>query len=608
MNTMLIWRGHKTLISSQLLITCFLTAIMSGILGVVVSATDKANDLKKSDITSVELVQRVNILDGIAVYSILVFTITAVVSLMMTAAIIQFIIANTSPTIRSLRIYGVPQTTIRFSFSAISTLCSLAAFISSVFLSPLVVAVYKFTLSMTGLDANDIGYGPNVPITLWVSLCMGAFSLSVAFWSSKNVSALEKPKKSHICISHTFRFAVRLGLFIMSIAGLLAILKTPTTIENVNEITFGAMFTALIATWCASPLIIAICGRLIKRFSARGLYTGGLIYFESRKLSGLSLIASLLLGVAGTSTILTLASSTAGEYLAMNSISADAVTPERVEKTTNDVQISAFDFDKGWLFSDDPLRQAPLILFNPSAFDEMLDPSTIVAGSLANVDKEYVVADAEKHDLGDKISIINGDGIQRNVIVVALSKRSSIFKGALGANAESFTPSGVDNVQHRSYAKASGGLDMVSNSYPENSWKSVENFVSDDLKSAQSAQIFSILSMVGGISIVALFGLLYSAVQFSIAQRKTVFSLRRIGAGPSSHIFIFTALGFVMALSSATVSGLALLAARSRVGELFRSLDIPQSPGLPSGILFGLWILTSTAATIGMISGQQWRK
>lgn len=605
MTPLVIWRGHTSSTTTLTVITVALVSIISGTLSVAISSTEKANELKTQGHLTTDLVQRINTLDGIATYSFLVVAISVVVALLLLAAIIQFTVASASSTIRSLRVYGISRNRVRLGFVGISLFASVLALLFAVILAPGAGAIHRYILSLTGLDVSDVSIHPSYSAILWTTISIAIFASLVSYTSSKRAASLENSSSTQSRWVTRVRLVTRVTVFIGVVIGLVAILRVNPTMENVNEITFGAMFTSLIAAWCVFPLLVNIVGRIIKSFGSVGLAAGGLMAAESRRISGIALISALLLGLGGTSAMLTLASSSAGQYLAMTSVSADAVTNGQIKRTAPDVEVSSFNYDNGWLLKDEEAKQAPVILFNPEVFRNMLKPGTIKAGDLQSVNGTHVAADAQRYKLGDTIPIVNDDGRTLELKVVALSDPESLLGGAIGADSKTFSPSNASKIDYRTYATSDGGLHRISEAFPEADWKTIQQFVDDDLRSAQASQMASVFSMIGGVSLVAFFGLLYSVIGFSVDQRRSAFSLSRMGMGRVPKLSVFAFIGCAVAVSSAILAACGLLAALRRVSDILGSLGVTYPLNVPWGMLITMWALIAVAAVLGMVAGQR---
>lgn len=604
----LMWRGHRAPIIAQVTITLALAALVSGILSLAVGSTDKSNEFKNSAIMSTEIVQRINTLDGVGTYSFLVAAIAVVASLLITASVVQFTVASARSTIHSLRVYGVAQLRVRLVFLAISVISAAVACLGSFILAPVVELAFRMLVSMTGLDVADVPIAASFPVIFWTAFGFAVVSGLVAFRVSKPAASLDASPTVRKTRTHTASVLLRVVIFIAMSCGLIAILRTDVTMDNVNEITFGAMFAGLILVWSLLPVIVSLVGRAIKQAGARGLAAGGMMSSESRRISSIALISSLLLGLGGASAILTLASSSAGKYLAMTSISADAVTDEHVTGGTADVAVSPFDFDSGWMLDNERTSTAPLIVFDSSTFGGMLDRSAVVDGRLSDVVGNNVIATSGRYSVGDIISVVSDAGERRDFEVVALSASESILGGSIGVNAAEYSPSDPDNLSHRSYASSERGIENIATELPDYNWKTISEFVEADLKSGQSAQMFSVFSMIGGVAIIALCGLVYSTVGFSFDQRRADLSLERMGMERRSRRIVFILVGCAIALSSGVLSVCALLAASSRVSAVLGSLGVTYPLDVPWLLLVVIWAVTAVAAVAGMVAGQYRRQ
>lgn len=130
-----------------------------------------------------------------------------------------------------------------------------------------------------------------------------AFSAVVVIRTSGVVTRIgHRVRKKHRNRS-LLQIILRMVGFIAFFVGLVALLRQQPTMNNINEMTFGVMFAALLATWCIVPLIIVAAGHVIRRWGVAGLPVGGLITADAMRLSSIALIASLLLGVGGTSDV-----------------------------------------------------------------------------------------------------------------------------------------------------------------------------------------------------------------------------------------------------------------------------------------------------------------
>lgn len=601
----LLWRGHRSSVSSLVVILVALVACISGIVSVAINSSEKAGWLKTQGAITTEVVKRVNTLDGISVFTTLVASIAIVVALLMLSAITQFTIASSAPTMRSLRTYGVSRFQARSSYLVIISLASMFALVVGVVLSPLAASGQKFILARTGLNVDDVSAGASFSTICYVSAFIWVFVSVVALLSSNQVCSLEPPSANKKRTPTFVRRLARCVLFVAFSVALAAILRVDVNMENINQVTFGALFTSLIALWLAFPWILKGFARILKRAGDVGLALGGLIFRNANRVSAIALISALLLGLGGTSAILTLASSTAGKFLAMNSISADAVSDKEVKSSSADIHLSPLDFDGGWIYKDQDAKQAPVLLFDPSVIAGMLASDTIVDGDLQRVGRDDVVADAKRYKIGDKVEIANDAGASRELRVVALANSNSLLGGSFGADASSFVPSSDSQVSHRTYATASGGYDHVSRALPDGEWQTIPEYVEGDLRSVQESQRASVFAMIGGVAVVAFCGMMYSVVGFSVDLRPVSGSLRRVGMGTRARYLLFVLIGLIIAAGSAVMAGAGLVAALSQVADVFGSLGITYPLDIPWGLLSGIWLVSGVLTLIGMIAGQK---
>lgn len=551
------------------------------------------------------LIQRINVLDGISTYSFLVAAIAVIVALLMQAAITQFMMSSARRTIQSLRIYGVSRLKIAVGFVLIAVACAAVGFVASFALSPAAQWAHRRILAMTGLSVADVEIATSGMVSGVIVTVLLAFSAVVVIRTSGVVTRIgHRVRKKHRNRS-LLQIILRMVGFIAFFVGLVALFRQQPTMNNINEMTFGVMFAALLATWCIVPLIIVAAGHVIRRWGVAGLPVGGLITADAMRLSSIALIASLLLGVGGTSAMLTLTSSSAGKYMALHSISADAITTDAVKRTDSSVVVSSFSYDGGWMYGDKAAEQAPVIRFDPKEFQTMVKPTSIAEGSLAAVEGNKILADGARYRIGDSIVIVDDSGRRRDLEVVALSAPYAIFGGAIGVNATSFPISAEDNVRARAYATAAGGIDEIAAEFPSAQWQTIQQFVDADLKSVQSSQMLSVFSMIGGVSIVAVLGFLYSIVGYSVDRRRVYSSLARLGMSRRSNLLVFGLVGFVVALASGIMTACGLGAAVHQVQKLLESLGVNYPLDVPWGMLVLMWVLITLAAVFGMIAGQR---
>lgn len=597
-----IWQGHKVALIAQFVIATLLLGILSGVTSVAVNAADKSNELKVNSNISTDLIQRINTLDGISTYSFLVLSITIVVALLMQAAIVQFMIADAKKTVGSLRVLGVSALRVVSTFVMFAVMAVILAFFISFLLSPVIQSSQIWLLSRIGLDVSDVGVAALPSISGIIAFVLALFSCLVVLQQARSLTRLGNESTNHRAISKV-RVALQVVAFGVLVFSLVTILSHQTTIENLNGSAFGAMFATILALACIMPILLVLLAKVLQKWGATGLSVGGVISGFSGRISAIALISALLLSVGGTSAMLTLASSSAGKYMAMNSISADALTTEIVETDTPTVDVSPFVSDNGWILNAPSLQQMPVIQFNPDHLAPMLSDATIESGDLQAVADNKVVASATRYEIGDRITLTNDFGETRELEVVALASANSIFGSAVGVNIQQFSASDPENLYARSYAVAPGGIDAIKQALPQYEWQTLEQYVTADLETVQSSQTESIISMIGGISFVAILGFLYSVVGFAVNRRDVNRSLQKLGMQQKTRKLVFGWVGLAIALVAGAFTYFGIRAAMSQVQEVLDSLGVTYPLDVPWVFLFLMWLGTGIVAVLGMILG-----
>lgn len=192
-------------------------------------------------------------------------------------------------------------------------------------------------------------------------------------------------------------------------------------------------------------------------------------------------------------------------------------------------------------------------------------------------------ADESEYAIDDTIRLRDDAGRTAELTVVALTNGNLALRGSVVVDGESFPASSAEKLRHRTYAAAPGGLQQIRETYPEMTWSDNEAYIQADLEAGQSTQISSLLSMFGGITLVAFVALMYSVLTLKRDLRGVPVQLHRLAVGASTRTLVASILGLTIGVGMVVMAALAIVAADRAVSDLLVGIGTPVSLGLPIG-------------------------
>lgn len=615
----LVLTGHRRLLAAHLLSLSLLGAVLGGMLGTLVRARGAAAALRSAPLMTTHLLSRISQLGGLINFTTMVVVIAGVVALMLSGTIASFTVEGFAAASRSLRLLGASRRRVRAGLVAGVLPAAAPALVAAVVLAPLVSAVFRMILTVGGLDTRDLTVSPEPAATAGAWAALVVLDALALWWRGRGLAGIDADAPAPRPSPRTAvrRRACAWGRPLAGAAGgavLVRLLREPMSVNRANAVPLGSALAAVVLLWALSPLLVRAVGALVKRAGAIGLATGGLLVAHRGRVCSLALVGSLLTTLGTTSYLLAAASSTVVQWEAARTLRASAWTASPVPRdeaaaaADAGVLISPFDADSGWVLETEPASTALLRRIDPAAMGAMVVEGQVVAGSLGDVTGTAVAADADGHELGERLLMHDDAGNRIALTVVALVNPLSALAGALVVDDSTFPVADPRAVVHRACALAPGGIDAVRRAAPTAEWMTQEEQLSRITAHEATAKALTVASMVGPVAAVVLLVLVRGAAGLADDLRVQVGRLRRLGMSRAAVAGALVGVGLTTALVMVVVSGLSVLPPLIELRGLLEGfgVDYPLTP--PGGMIAGLWAAGGACAVAGLLRALRERR
>lgn len=617
----LVLTGHRRLLAAHLLALSLLGAVLGGMLGTLVRARGAAAALRSAPLMTTHLLSRISQLGGLINFTTMVVVIAGVVALMLSGTIASFTVEGFAAASRSLRLLGASRRRVRAGLVAGVLPAAAPALVAAVALAPLVSAVFRMILTVGGLDTRDLTVSPEPAATAGAWAALVVLDVLALWWRGRGLAGIDAdapaPRPAPAPRTAVRRRACAWGRPLAGAAGgavLVRLLREPMSVNRANAVPLGSALAAVVLLWALSPLLVRAVGALVKRAGAIGLATGGLLVAHRGRVCSLALVGSLLTTLGTTSYLLAAASSTVVQWEAARTLRASAWTASPVPRDEAaaaagaGVLISPFDADSGWVLEAEPASTALLRRIDPAAMGAMVVEGQVVAGSLGDVTGTAVAADADGHELGERLLMHDDAGNRIALTVVALVNPLSALAGALVVDDSTFPVADPRAVVHRACALAPGGIDAVRRAAPSAEWMTQEEQLSRITAHEATAKALTVASMVGPVAAVVLLVLVRGAAGLADDLRVQVGRLRRLGMSRAAVAGALVGVGLTTALVMVVVSGLSVLPPLIELRGLLEGfgVDYPLTP--PGGMIAGLWAAGGACAVAGLLRALRERR
>lgn len=615
----LVLTGHRRLLAAHLLSLSLLGAVLGGMLGTLVRARGAAAALRSAPLMTTHLLSRISQLGGLINFTTMVVVIAGVVALMLSGTIASFTVEGFAAASRSLRLLGASRRRVRAGLVAGVLPAAAPALVAAVVLAPLVSAVFRMILTVGGLDTRDLTVSPEPAATAGAWAALVVLDALALWWRGRGLAGIDADAPAPRPSPRTAvrRRACAWGRPLAGAAGgavLVRLLREPMSVNRANAVPLGSALAAVVLLWALSPLLVRAVGALVKRAGAIGLATGGLLVAHRGRVCSLALVGSLLTTLGTTSYLLAAASSTVVQWEAARTLRASAWTASPVPRdeaaaaADAGVLISPFDADSGWVLETEPASTALLRRIDPAAMGAMVVEGQVVAGSLGDVTGTAVAADADGHELGERLFMHDDAGNRIALTVVALVNPLSALAGALVVDDSTFPVADPRAVVHRACALAPGGIDAVRRAAPTAEWMTQEEQLSRITAHEATAKALTVASMVGPVAAVVLLVLVRGAAGLADDLRVQVGRLRRLGMSRAAVAGALVGVGLTTALVMVVVSGLSVLPPLIELRGLLEGfgVDYPLTP--PGGMIAGLWAAGGACAVAGLLRALRERR
>lgn len=615
----LVLTGHRRLLAAHLLSLSLLGAVLGGMLGTLVRARGAAAALRSAPLMTTHLLSRISQLGGLINFTTMVVVIAGVVALMLSGTIASFTVEGFAAASRSLRLLGASRRRVRAGLVAGVLPAAAPALVAAVVLAPLVSAVFRMILTVGGLDTRDLTVSPEPAATAGAWAALVVLDALALWWRGRGLAGIDADAPAPRPSPRTAvrRRACAWGRPLAGAAGgavLVRLLREPMSVNRANAVPLGSALAAVVLLWALSPLLVRAVGALVKRAGAIGLATGGLLVAHRGRVCSLALVGSLLTTLGTTSYLLAAASSTVVQWEAARTLRASAWTASPVPRdeaaaaADAGVLISPFDADSGWVLETEPASTALLRRIDPAAMGAMVVEGQVVAGSLGDVTGTAVAADADGHELGERLLMHDDAGNRIALTVVALVNPLSALAGALVVDDSTFPVADPRAVVHRACALAPGGIDAVRRAAPTAEWMTQEEQLSRITAHEATAKALTVASMVGPVAAVVLLVLVRGAAGLADDLRVQVGRLRRLGMSRAAVAGALVGVGLTTALVMVVISGLSVLPPLIELRGLLEGfgVDYPLTP--PGGMIAGLWAAGGACAVAGLLRALRERR
>ena len=615
----LVLTGHRRLLAAHLLALSLMGAVLGGMLGTLVRARAAAAALRSAPLMTTHLLSRISQLGGLTNFTTMVVVIAGVVALMLSGTIASFTVEGFAAASRSLRLLGASRRRVRAGLVAGVLPAAAPALVAAVVLAPLVSAVFRMILTVGGLDTRDLTVSPEPAATAGAWAALVVLDVLALWWRGRGLAGIDADAPAPRPAPRT---AVRRGArawgrpLALAAGGavLIRLLREPMSVDTANAVPLGSALAAVVLLWALSPLLVRAVGALVKRAGAIGLATGGLLVAHRGRVCSLALVGSLLTTLGTTSYLLAAASSTVVQWEAARTLRASAWADSPVPRDEAaaaagaGVLISPFDADSGWVLEAEPASTALLRRIDPAAMGAMVVEGQVVAGSLGDVTGTAVAADADGHELGERLFMHDDAGNRIALTVVALVNPLSALAGALVVDDSTFPVADPRAVVHSACALAPGGIDAVRRAAPSADWMTQEEQLSRITAHEATTKALTVASMVGPVAAVVLLVLVRGAAGLADDLRVQVGRLRRLGMSRAAVAGALVGVGLTTALVMVVISGLSVLPPLIELRGLLEGfgVDYPLTP--PGGMIAGLWAAGGACAVAGLLRALRERR
>ncbi|MGN0094778.1 MAG: hypothetical protein ACI38U_01815 [Corynebacterium sp.] len=602
--------GHRSATMAYLTVGALLTGLAGGIIGTAVRATGIADELRDADVVTTDTAAEWGNYQGVADYTVMVAAIACIVGMILLASAAQFLVASFGTTSRRLRMLGASRRAVRWHMTAAATVVSALAVPLGTVLSPVVALGFRSLLDRIGLSTAGFGTAWIPQPALIAGSCLMVWGILAVWWQARHLTGLaDDAKVSTRCrrSRHILAVPVRYGVGVTAGVGLWLMHDADMTLDNFNEMAFGIAFCTLLVGWaCTAPALRSL-GWMLRRGGTGRMVVGGVTGEHARRVAGMSLVASTVIVLGGTSAFAALTSTTGEAYRSEASLQATAVAEQRLTASQTDAArdaglvVSPLHTDSGWLEGHDSVDTVPVHRVDPAGIGTILVPGTVTSGSLGDLGGDNVAAD-ERRTLGDTVLIRDDDGEQREVTVVATLARDSALGSGITVDDGSFPLSSggqQGSVTDRTYVS---GPAEASGVVPGVRWDDPRHSTDEQIADTQAGQLSSLVGMVGGIGVVAVVALVHAVVGFAADCRGTRTRMRRISFSWARVTGAFAGLGMIIGLAAGVMAAVSLWVAHRTLAGMLSEVGAGTTIGVPWALLVGLWGTVVLAGVAGTAS------
>lgn len=606
----LMMAGHRTAGVAYLTIFTLITGLAGAIIGTAVSATEKSDELRGSDVVTVDTAAEWADYQGTADYTFMVAAIVCVVGLILLASASQFVVSSFGTTYRRLRMLGASRHSVRRGLAFAAAVIGSVALLPAMLLSPGLAVLYRQILGRIGLATTGLGSSCAAAPTLIAGLCLAGWGIVAVWWQARRLAGLGDDA-SRMTWAHRIRnlaaVPFRYGVGVGAAAGLWGMDRAGMTLENFNEMSFGIALCALLLAWSLTSPVLRGIGWVLRRGGTGRMITGGVTGQHSRRVGGVSLVSAVVIVLGGAAAFAALTSSTGDAYRSLASLRADAVTDrtlsERQFASAREAgfRISPLDTDGGWLEGSASVDIVQVHRIDPDSMAALLAPGVVSAGSLEDIGGNRVGAD-DSRSVGDTLHLRDGRGEQRTVTVVATFDRHSALGGGVTVDEATFPVSSTGQLRGTSERTYVSGAVDVRTILPDVDWMDPRDTAEETIEAAQERQLDSLTGMVGGIGVVAVIALIHATIGFVSDLRGTQTRMRRLSFSWLRVTGVFSGLGAVTGVSAGVMAVLSLWTVQRNLTGMLAD-DVPgASLPVPWSLIAGLWGTVAVAGIAGAVT------
>ena len=602
--------GHRSASMAYLTVGALLAGLAGGIIGTAVRATVIADELRDADVVTTDTAAAWGNYQGVADYTFMVAAIACIVGMILVASAAQFLVGSFGTTSRRLRMLGASRRAVRWHLTAAMTVVSALAVPLGVVLSPAVALAFRALLQQIGLSTTGFGTAWTPQPAMTAGLCLMGWGVLAVWWQARHLAGPTDDVPVSTRSRHRRRILAapaRYGVGIAAGVGLWLMHGAEMTLENFNEMAFGIALCTLLVVWSCAPPVLRGVGWVLRRGGIGRLIVGGVTGEHARRVAGMALVASTVIVLGGTSAFAALTSSTGEAHRSGASLQVTAVTEQRLTASQTasardaGLVVSPLHTDSGWLEGHKSVDTVLVHRVDPAAMGELLEPGGVTAGSLNDIGGDSVAAD-DRRSLGDTVLIRDDDGERRELTVVATVDRNSALGSGVTVDDASFPVSAggrPDAVTDRTYVS---GPEDAGGVVPRVRWEDPRHATEEQIADTQAGQLDSLVTMVGGIGVVAVVALVHAVVGFAADCRGTRTRMRRISFSWARVTGAFGGLGVIIGLAAGAMAAASLWVAHRNLAGMLSELGVGATIGVPWALLVGLWGVVVLAGVVGTAS------